>query len=323
MTNIPLIDIRAARSGNVAARERVAAEIRGACMSSGFFLVQNHGISDDLVQKQFRAARQFFDLPVAIKAKYGVRKYSVVGRGWEGLDNAQILDADAQPDYKESYYCGIDYAPDHPLVLERAATYAPVEWPTELLGFGAQMTSYLNAVMDLGNFLMNMLARSLDLDENYFRPMFTDPMVVLRLLRYPALCPDAPARHFGAGAHTDWGAITILAQDEAGGLEVCGADGVWTPATPVPGTFVVNLGDMMPRWTRGLYRSNPHRVIHRGVNSAPRYSMPVFYDPNYNAVINCLPTLLDRPEGPDYQPCTVGEHIAAMYAKTYQSAPAQ
>lgn len=323
MTNIPLIDIRAARSGNVAARERVANDIRGACTSSGFFFVQNHGISDDLIQKQFRAAQQFFDLPVAIKAKYRVGKYSTVGRGWEGLDNAQILDADAQPDYKESYYCGIDYSPDHPLVLERAATYAPVEWPTELPGFGAQMTSYLNAVMDLGNFLMNMLARSLDLGENYFRPMFTDPMVVLRLLRYPALRPDAPARHFGAGAHTDWGAITILAQDEAGGLEVCGTDGVWTPATPVPGTFVVNLGDMMPRWTRGFYRSNPHRVIYRGENSAPRYSMPVFYDPNYNALINCLPTLLDRPEGLDYQPCTVGEHISAMYAKTYQSAAAQ
>jgi isopenicillin N synthase-like dioxygenase len=142
-------------------------------------------------------------------------------------------------------------------------------------------------------------------------------MVTLRLCRYPPQPEDAGADVFGAGAHTDWGAITILAQDDLGGLEVQAADVSWMPARPIPGTFIVNLGDMIPRWTNGRYRSNPHRVINANATGRDRYSIPFFYSPNYHARIEALPGTVPPGEAPRFAPCTAGEHLAEMYRRTY------
>ena len=137
------------------------------------------------------------------------------------------------------------------------------------------------------------------------------------MVRYPAHPEGADERTFGAGAHTDWGAVTILAQDAHGGLEVQMPDGGWVAATPMEGTFVVNLGDMIPRWTNGLYHSNPHRVRNTFSGGEARYSIPFFYEPEYLARIVPVPGTVPAGEAPRYTPCTAGEHLQEMYRKTY------
>ena len=164
---------------------------------------------------------------------------------------------------------------------------------------------------------MQLMALSLQLPEDYFDHMHDSPMVTLRFLRYPPQPFDADDKIFGAGAHTDWGAITILAQDAYGGLEVSMPDGNWVAARPIPGTLVVNLGDMIPRWTNGQYHSNPHRVRNAFSGVKLRHSIPFFYNPDYEALVQpvstCPPAIGQSP----HEPCTVGEHLRAMHLKTH------
>ncbi|MEJ8573795.1 isopenicillin N synthase family dioxygenase [Microbaculum marinum] len=311
---IPVIDIGSTLNDDPAARKATAAEVRDACMGAGFFLASGHGVPESLIDKQFDWARRFFELPVAVKQNYAVG--TLPGhRGWEPL-GAQVLDADALPDHKESLYTGIHYPHGHPNVMAGLAGYSPSVRVAELPGFGEQMDAYVLAMRDLGMRIVRLLALSLDLEEDYFDPMFEEPMGTLRLLRYPPQPADSPSNQFGAGAHTDWEAVTLLAQDDAGGLEVRNPDGEWIPAPPTPGTFVVNLGDMIPRWTNGYYRSNLHRVINRQGTDRVRYSIPFFFGPNYHARIECVPSLAGKPPLGEFTPCTVGEHVAEMYART-------
>lgn len=290
----------------------VARQVRAACTSMGFFYVLDHGIPPAMVAETFAWAARFFALPEAAKQAVALSE----NRGWEGL-GAQTLDAAARPDRKESFYASIEHPPDHPYVLKGHHGYGSNRWPAELPGFAAHMEAYIAAMVGLGERLMRHLARSLGLPEAYFDAAMTHPLATLRLCRYPPQPEDAPPDTFGAGAHTDWGAITMLAQDDTGGLEVLGPDGSWIAAPPIPGSFVVNLGDMIPRWTNGLYRSNLHRVINANPTRRDRYSIPFFYSPDYEARIEPVPGTVPPGEQPRFPPCTAGEHLAEMYRKTY------
>jgi isopenicillin N synthase-like dioxygenase len=292
----------------------VAADIRAACESTGFFYATRHGIPEAMVADTFAWAARFFALPEAAKEEVSLFKSSC-RRGWEGV-GAQTLDAGAKPDQKESFYSGIDHPPDHPNVVAGLDCYGANSWPAALPGFAPAMEAYTAAMLGLAERVMRLMALSLDLPEDYFDPTMHEPMVTLRLVRYPPHPADAPPDLFGAGAHTDWGAITLLAQDASGGLEVRGPDGAWIPATPIPGSFVVNLGDMIPRWTNGRYTSTLHRVINR-VSAGDRYSVPFFYSPNFHARISAVPSCVG-PGNPDrFTACTAGEHMAEMYRKSY------
>ena len=243
-------------------------------------------------------------------------RHSPTMRGYENL-GAQTLDASARPDLKESFYCGMAYPEDHPYVVAGYQTYGHNQWPAELPQAAAQCEQYIQSVLRLSRRLMQLLALSLALPEHYFDDTADSPMVTLRMIRYPAHPAGADERTFGAGAHTDWGAITVLAQDAHGGLEVQMPDGRWLPATPVEGCFVVNLGDMIPRWTNGLYHSNPHRVRNLHSGGAPRFSIPFFYEPDYFARIEAVPGTVPPGEAPRFAPCTAGEHLREMYLRTY------
>ena len=311
---IPIIDIGTTLDADLEARKATARQIRAACMGAGFFLARGHGVAEDVIAGQFDWTRRFFELPAEVKQRYAVG--TLPGhRGWEPI-GAQVLDAEALPDLKESFYTGIDYPADHPNVVAGLAGYSPSVRVAELPGFAEQVDAYVSSVRELGMRIVRLIALSLDLDESYFDEMFDEPMGTLRMLRYPPQPPESPGNQFGAGAHTDWEVITLLVQDDAGGLEVRNPRGEWIPAPPTPGTFVVNLGDMIPRWTNGYYRSNLHRVINRGGTDRVRYSIPFFFGPNYHARIECVPTLADKPPLGEYTPCTVGEHVAEMYART-------
>jgi isopenicillin N synthase-like dioxygenase len=290
----------------------IARQVREACTTMGFFYVVDHGIPAAQVQGIFEGAARFFALPPTVKQAIGLHG----NRGWEGI-GAQTLDAGAKPDQKESFYSGIEHGPDHPYVKAGYHGYGRNFWPEGLPGFAEQMTAYTEAQVALCETLMRHLARSLDLRPDYFDASMGHPLATLRLCRYPPHPADATADTFGAGAHTDWGAITVLAQDSLGGLQVQAPDGGWIDATPLDGSFVVNLGDMIPRWTNGHYRSNLHRVINANPTQRDRYSIPFFYSPDYLARIEAVPGTVAPGEQPRHAACTAGEHLAEMYRKTY------
>lgn len=313
--SIPVIDLTDALLPSSPRSAEVAEAIRTAAMTSGFFYIRNHGVAAQLVEDQYTLARQLMALPDSTKRALSVHNNADM-RGFEET-GAQTLDASAKPDVKESFQCGLGYPQDHPNAVAGYHGYGPNQWPDELPAAPAQCAAYSAEMLRLSRRLMQLIALSLGLDEHYFDAMNESPMATLRMIRYPTHPADADERTFGAGAHTDWGAVTILAQDHHGGLEVCMPDGSWVAATPIEGTFVVNLGDMIPRWTNDLYCSNPHRVRNLYSNGEERYSIPFFFDPDYTARITPLPGTLANGESARYAPCTVGEHLVEMYQRTY------
>ena len=312
---IPVIDLDGALALGGPRSAEVAAQMRAAAMASGFFYVRHHGVPVEQVQAQFALARRLLDVPMATREALEMHK-SPAMRGYE-LMGAQTLDAAARPDLKESFYCGMAYPADHPYVVAGYQTYGHNQWPAEVPEAPARCEAYIQAMLALSRRLMQLMALSLQLPETWFDATSDSPMVTLRMIRYPAHPEGADERTFGAGAHTDWGAITILAQDGHGGLEVQMPGGDWLPATPVEGCFVVNLGDMIPRWTNGLYHSNLHRVRNLHSGGAPRYSIPFFYEPDYLARIEAVPGTVPAGEAPRFTSCTAGEHLVEMYRRTY------
>lgn len=313
---LPIIDVSGLSSSKKADRQAVADRIRAACINNGFFYIANHGIPAGLVEAVKDQARQLFDLPD--DAKRGIAKsLSNCNRGWEPL-KAQALDPTAPPDLKENFYLGLELPADHPSVVAGKFNHGPNLWPQDLPGFRPTMMAYHAAMRDLSERIMVALALSLDLPEDHFAHFNRDPLSTLRLLHYPPHPADALDGQAGAGAHTDFGALTLLLQDENGGLQVRDADNTWIHATPVPGTFVFNIGDAMARWTNDLYRSTVHRVVN--VSGRRRYSVPFFYSGNADHVLDCLPGCLKDGETSRYKIATVAEHMMEMYTKTYAAA---
>jgi isopenicillin N synthase-like dioxygenase len=312
----PIIDVAALAGVDTSARIAVARALRQTCTTTGFFYAANHGIDSALVENLLAQGKRFFNQPEATKLRVSMRN-SRWNRGFDGIGNQQ-LDATTGFDRKESYFVGIDYGTDHPLVRAGTPYHGPNQWPESLPGWREGVVEYFSAVEQLSRRLMNGIALSLDLSWGYFEPMLTEHVSSLRLLHYPPHPNADPAREVGCGAHTDWGAITILAQDEIGGLEIQLPDGRWIPARPVREAFIVNIGDMMQRWTNDLYVSTPHRVLNRSLHD--RYSAAFFFDPSYFTQVECLPTCCDATRPARYPPIASGEHLAAMYRKTYGAA---
>jgi isopenicillin N synthase-like dioxygenase len=308
---IPLIDFSRACSPNIAARKDVAREVRAAAQEAGFFYLTGHGVAPEVMAGQLDAARRFFDQPLDKKLEIrlanspNMRGYEPVGR--------QALDVDAPPDLKESVVFGRELGPDHPLVERGIPFEGTNPWPEGLDGFRPRIEAYTAEMARLGQRIAAILALSLDLPEDYFADGLAEPNCAVRLLRYPPRPADAANGQLGAGAHTDWGLLTILLQDDLGGLEVRTADGAWIPAHPVPGSFVINLGDMVPRLTNGLYHSNLHRVLNNA-SGHDRYSVATFFNPPFDYGFSCAPTCAAL--GPAALPCTFGEHIMEMMRRT-------
>lgn len=316
MTHIPLVDVGAAfGGGGAAARQEAALAMRDACRHIGFFYLRGHGVPTGLCDAVLDAARRLFALPDAAKAACNARNWPC-RRGFEPLGN-QILDEGSPPDLKESFYVGRDLGTDHAYVRDGIPNYGPNQWPAaDVLAGDARATieEYFATVRALEGSLYGLLALSLELPETHFASALADSAPMLRLIHYPPHPVEAPVQQLGAGAHTDWGGLTVLLQDAVGGLEVQNRAGDWLRATPIPGTFVVNLGELISRWTNDLYQSQLHRVRNVGPD---RYSVAYFSNPDHFARIECLPSCTDADHPPKFAPCTAGEHIEALYRLTY------
>jgi isopenicillin N synthase-like dioxygenase len=323
--SIPVVDLTGAFSTHPVEREAVASAIHRACRDTGFFYVANHRVPQPLIDAQFACAKRFFDLPLAEKLALDMRK-SPTTAGYEPIGGQRLdsQDADAEkapPDLKESFYCAMELPDDHPWAVRRIRGFGHNQWPARLPEFREQMLAYRKAVTGLGDRILMMLALSLELPPDWFVPYFDMPVGTLRLIKYPPHPADAKFNQIGAGAHTDWGGVTILAQDDAGGLEVRNAAGDWIEAAPVAGTFVVNLGDLMARWTNGIYNSNMHRVKNNR-SGRDRYSIPYFYGPRPDAVIEPMPGCVNDAHPRQFEVCTAAEHLSEMFRRSYGFAPA-
>jgi len=301
----------------------VPREIHKACRETGFFYVANHGVPQSVIDAQFECARGFFALPLERKlALHMKRSASTAGyepMGTQVLDSQDAAAEKAPPDLKEGFFYGMELTDEHPWARRKIRGFGHNQWP-DLAGFRAQMLAYQAALRALGDRVLIMLALSLEVPEDFFAQYYDMPNTTLGLLRYAPHPAAAKPNQLGAGAHTDWGAITLLAQDELGGLEVRNVEGDWIQAKPIPGTFVVNLGDLMQRWTNGLYRSNMHRVRNNSA-TRDRYSMPFFYGPRPDSRIECLPTCTDAEHPPTFPPCTAAEHNYEMFRRSYGYSP--
>ena len=294
-------------------RAEVAA-LRAAAERHGFFYLADHGVDPALIAAVFAQSARFFALPDAEKQAVHLRRVAHA-LGWEPL-RAQTLEQGSAPDLKEGFYVGPDVASDDPAVLAGRFGVGPNQWPADLPVFRATMTAYFAAARALGVQVMQALAPALGLSADYFAAFNDDPACRLRLLHYPPQPANPDPGEKGCGAHTDFGSITLLLQDDAGGLQVQDVEtGVWIDAPPIAGTFVVNLGDLIARWTNHRFRSNPHRVINR--SGRERYSVPFFFTGNRDYVVECLPTCLGPGEVPKYPPITTEAHLAERYAATY------
>ncbi len=313
-TFIPVVDLTDSFSTDFLKRKAVAWEIHKACRDTGFFYIRNHGIPESVLQEQLGWGQKFFALPM--DAKMAIKKQQThMRRGYEPM-LTQILDLGSPADLKEDFQMANHLEPDHPLVRADTPNHGPNLWPNSLPGFREAVEDYHRRTTALGKHLFRCLALSLEMPEDHFDDGLAAPMCSIRLLHYPPQPADASFNQLGAGAHTDWGSITMLLQDANGGLEVKSASGDWISATPIPGTLIVNLGDMVKRWTNDLYHSTLHRV--KNISGKERYSVAAFFNPHYHYRVECLPTCRPADDSaPRYEPCTVGEHTAEMARLTY------
>ncbi|GIF99303.1 isopenicillin N synthase family dioxygenase [Catellatospora citrea] len=298
--SLPIIDLSADRAV-------VAAGIRAACRDSGFFYLTGHGVPDDLLARLDAAAREFFALPEDEKLEIAMVRG---GRAWRGFFPVGGELTSGRPDLKEGLYFGAELPADDPRVLAGLPLHGSNLYPRRVPELAALVPAYLAALTGVAQEVMRGVAVSLDLPEDYFADGYTaDPTVLFRIFHYP----PSPAGDdgWGVGEHTDYGLLTLLAQDGNGGLQVRTPAG-WIDAPPVPGTFVCNIGDMLDRLTGGYYRSTPHRV--RNVSGNERLSFPFFFDPDFSAEVPPLPGRAR--EGADGRPRWDGQDLR-VFTGTY------
>lgn len=288
----------------------LARALNTACEDVGFFYVANHGVADELLRRVFMQSSRFHAQPLELKQQLAINSFH---RGYIGASSYRLNET-LKPNLSESLVMMHELAPDDPELLAKKPLQGPNQWP-ELPEFRETMLAYAGAMEELGRKLLVVFAKALELPDGYFSKSFEKPTTFLRLLHYPPQPEGAPDDQFGSAPHTDYGAITMLAQDGAGGLHVRHRSGEWIVATPVAGTFVVNIGDVMARWTNDRYVSTEHRVINAG--GGDRYSVPFFFDPNMNVTIECLETCTRAGIPPKYPPVRYGDYLLSRLNAHY------
>ncbi|KAK9697603.1 hypothetical protein RND81_08G048000 [Saponaria officinalis] len=293
--------------------------LKQACLDSGFFYVINHGISQEFMEEVFAQSKKFFELPISEKMKLlrneKHRGYTPV------LDELLDPEHQVQGDYKEGYYIGVEVPEDDPEAEK--PFYGPNIWPaTEILpGWRQTMEKYHSQALEVARAVGRIIALALDLDEDFFdKPeMLGKPIATLRLLHYGSGQVSDPSKGlYGAGAHSDYGLITLLATDDVVGLQICkdrdAKPQIWEYVPPVKGAFIVNLGDMLERWSNCVFKSTMHRVLGTGKD---RYSIAYFVEPSHECLVECLPSCKSETNPPMFPPVRCGEYLSQRYRDTH------
>lgn len=279
---LPVIDIGPLVAGKPGAKG-VGEAIGRACRDTGFFYVLNHGVPQDLQDNLERASREFFALTHDEKMRLEMKKG---GKAWRGYFPVGGEMTSGYPDNKEGLYLGVELPPTHPDVVAGLPLHGSNLFPERPKELRELVPAYMAAMTALAHRLMAGIAMGLGLEETYFDRYTRDPFLLFRIFHYPAELPKEKAG-WGVGEHTDYGLLTILKQDDCGGLEVR-SEKRWIAAPPIQGSFVVNIGDMLDRMTGGLFRSTPHRV--QNTSGRDRLSFPFFFDPNFHVEVRRIET---------------------------------
>ncbi|KAJ3329489.1 hypothetical protein HDU76_007804 [Blyttiomyces sp. JEL0837] len=309
MSSLPIIDISAfIQNGDLAAKQQVGEEIDKACREFGFFYLKGHGMSGEQMREMREIAREFFAKPKEEKDKISIKK-SDFARGYQNLGENVTK-------YKKDWHEAIDlYAEvteNHPIhkLSDSKCLKGSNLYPEHPTAFKETTLSYVTKCLEIGKATMSAMALGLKLSETFFDTLNNDSFWVMRIIGYPPL-PQNEVKNdevgMSCGEHTDYGCLTILNQDETtGALQVLTKSGEWINADPVPGAFVINIGDMVNVWTNDIYSSTLHRVIHK--KDGYRVSIPFFYEPNFDAVVKPLPGCVQESGG-------VQKHSEVVYGK--------
>ncbi|KAG8045936.1 hypothetical protein GUJ93_ZPchr0008g12133 [Zizania palustris] len=292
--------------------------LKQACLDSGFFYVVDHGISQELMDAVFAQSKKFFDLPIIEKMKLLRNEKN---RGYTPVLD-EILDPKNQVngDYKEGYYIGVEVPEDDPQANK--PFYGPNQWPSDevLPKWREVMEQYHNEALRVAKSVAKIIALALNLEEDFFdKPeMLGEPIATLRILHYEGQVSNPAKGVYGAGAHSDYGLITLLATDDVVGLQICKDSSaqpqVWEYVAPVKGGFIVNLGDMLERWSNCIFRSTLHRVV---LDGRQRYSIAYFVEPSHDCIVECLPTCKSESNPPKFAPITCSAYLSQRYKDTH------
>lgn len=313
---IPVIDLGPYLSGRPGALTATAGELGRALRDVGFFVIVNHGVPQDLIDRTFAEARRFHAEPMEIKLALRMNEHN---NGYMMLGRYAVwtsgVNANDKPDLNEAFFIKRERAPDDPLVRAGRRFAGPNQWPPSLPGFRETLLAYTDTVDALGRRLLPLCAAALDLPFDIFDSAFAESQFSFRLTHYPAVA--AEANQFGIAPHTDANFLTFLAQSEVPGLQVRMPDGDWVDVPYVPGSFAVNSGDMMQRWTNDQFKSTPHRAL-PPVGRA-RYAIPYFMGPHLDTEIACLPTCRSADDPPRYPPITYAAYLDWWYDANYNA----
>lgn len=303
---IPVVDITPLRDGTDP--QGVAARLHAASKGLGFIYIKGHGIPDATIDAARAAAFQFFQAPDSAKEPVRV---SGKHRGWLSQGGSKMHD-DARADLKESFIWGYQdvegHTPaDHPL-------RGPNQWPQHVPGIEKAAMDYFHHAHDVAYQLMHGFALGLDLPKDFFTKSCRKPLSRASFVYYPAQPEESGENQFGVAPHTDFGVLTVLCQDNVGGLQVEDINGEWIHAPPIDGTLIVNVGDLLSRWTDGAYKSTPHRVVNQ--SGKERMSLVLAFDPDPDTMINAA-DVFDHNIAPNEDPITCGDYLVWRFAKAF------
>jgi isopenicillin N synthase-like dioxygenase len=309
---IPIIDVARLRTGSSWDAGAVAKLIGRACRDVGFFYISGHGVSSQLVARVFKMSDAFFAMPLAMRRAVA---FSGPGstRGYVHL-GGESLDPTKPPDAKEAFNIGLELAPDDPELLSGAPFRTANLWP-EIPHFRDTMLAYYNSLWRLGRDLHRGFAIDLGLEPEFFASRLDRPNATLRLLHYPPATEPSLDGQLGAGVHTDYGNVTLLATDGVGGLMVQDRSAHWLAAPVIPGTFICNIGDCLMRWSNDVYVSTPHKVVRP--SGGQRHAVAFFLDPNPDAVVACLSTCITPDTPAKYAPITAADFLRARLTASH------
>ncbi|KAK6251089.1 hypothetical protein SCA6_005094 [Theobroma cacao] len=280
--------------------------IRQACVDHGFFYIVNHGLEEELLKKVLEQSKMFFSLPVEEKMKLAVKNH----RGYTGMYQEKLDPSlSAKGDSKESFYIG----PQTENHLN--------QWPSEedLPSWRSTMEAYHKKVLSAGTKVISLIALALNLDEDFFEKLgaLNDPLAFIRLLHYPEDMDSTEEETYGASAHSDYGMITLLLTDGVPGLQVCREKSkqpqLWEDVPSISGALIVNIGDMMERWTNCLFRSTLHRVVPAGEE---RYSVAFFLDADKDCIVECLESCCSESCPPRFPPIRSSDYLQERFRVT-------
>jgi hypothetical protein len=315
---IPVLDLAPLLANEPDAVPALGAALRDAFENVGFYFVVNHGVPQALIDAAFAAAKAFHDQPLEAKLALRLDRHNI---GYMPLKSSTTrhsqLNANNRPNAVEAFFTKRDLPPDHPDIVAGLPFRGTNRWPRDLPGFKETVLEYQAAMESLGKALLPLYATALELPPAFFDAAFQDPSYTLRMAHYPPHDPDQD-NEFGIAPHSDTSFMTLLAQNEVPGLSIRLPNGRWLDAPAMPGSILVNGGDLLRRWTNDRFLATPHRVIN--ASGGERYAIPFFMDCGYEHEMACLPTCTDAANPPKYEPITYPAYMTWFRDLNYAKA---